>query len=38
VQPFLVKDIAVCRQVADAIGVELGLFDTVVRDGPMPLD
>lgn len=36
--PFLRKDIAACREAAAAAGVELGLLDTAVREGPLALD
>lgn len=35
--PFLRKDIAACREAAAAAGVELGLLDTAVREGPQDL-
>ena len=36
--PFLRKDIAACREAAAEAGVELGLLDTAVREGPLALD
>jgi 3-hydroxyisobutyrate dehydrogenase-like beta-hydroxyacid dehydrogenase len=36
--PFLRKDVAVCREAAAEAGVELGLLDTAVREGPLALD
>jgi 3-hydroxyisobutyrate dehydrogenase-like beta-hydroxyacid dehydrogenase len=36
--PFLRKDIAACRDAAAEAGVELGLLDTAVREGPLDLD
>jgi 3-hydroxyisobutyrate dehydrogenase-like beta-hydroxyacid dehydrogenase len=36
--PFLLKDIAACREAAAEAGVELGLLGTAVRDGPLDLD
>ncbi|SOX56961.1 NAD(P)-dependent oxidoreductase, partial [Mycobacterium ahvazicum] len=35
---FLRKDIAACREAAVEAGVELGLLDTAVREGPLALD
>lgn len=35
--PFLRKDIAACREAALDAGVELGLLDTAVREGPLAL-
>jgi 3-hydroxyisobutyrate dehydrogenase-like beta-hydroxyacid dehydrogenase len=37
VQPFLVKDVAVCEQVATSMKVDLGLLGSVVRGGAMAL-
>ena len=36
--PFLRKDIAACREAAAEAGVELGLLETAVREGPLVLD
>jgi len=36
--PFLRKDIAACREAAADVGVELGLLETAVREGPLELD
>jgi hypothetical protein len=36
--PFLRKDIAACREAAVEAGVELGLLETAVREGPLDLD
>jgi 3-hydroxyisobutyrate dehydrogenase-like beta-hydroxyacid dehydrogenase len=36
--PFLRKDIVACREAAAEAGVELGLLDTTVREGPLALD
>jgi 3-hydroxyisobutyrate dehydrogenase-like beta-hydroxyacid dehydrogenase len=36
--PFLRKDIAACREAAAEAGVELGLLETAVRQGPLALD
>ena len=36
--PFLRKDIAACREAAAEAGVELGLLETAVREGPLALD
>jgi 3-hydroxyisobutyrate dehydrogenase-like beta-hydroxyacid dehydrogenase len=36
--PFLRKDIAACREAATEAGVELGLLETAVREGPLALD
>ena len=36
--PFLRKDIAACREAAAEAGVELGLLETAVRQGPLDLD
>jgi 3-hydroxyisobutyrate dehydrogenase-like beta-hydroxyacid dehydrogenase len=36
--PFLRKDIEACREAAVESGVELGLLDTAVREGPLDLD
>jgi 3-hydroxyisobutyrate dehydrogenase-like beta-hydroxyacid dehydrogenase len=36
--PFLRKDIVACREAAAEAGVELGLLDTAVREGPLELD
>ena len=36
--PFLSKDIVACREAAAEAGVELGLLDTAVREGPLALD
>jgi 3-hydroxyisobutyrate dehydrogenase-like beta-hydroxyacid dehydrogenase len=36
--PFLRKDIAACREAAAQAGVDLGLLDLAVREGPLPLD
>lgn len=36
--PFLRKDIAACREAAAEAGVELGLLDAAVREGPLALD
>jgi 3-hydroxyisobutyrate dehydrogenase-like beta-hydroxyacid dehydrogenase len=35
--PFLRKDIAACREAAAEAGVELGLLDTAVSEGPLTL-
>jgi 3-hydroxyisobutyrate dehydrogenase-like beta-hydroxyacid dehydrogenase len=35
--PFLRKDIAACREAAAEAGVELGLLETAVREGPLAL-
>src|ERR1700728_2891646 len=35
--PFLRKDIAACREAAAEAGVELGLLETAVREGPLVL-
>jgi 3-hydroxyisobutyrate dehydrogenase-like beta-hydroxyacid dehydrogenase len=35
--PFLRKDIAACREAAGEAGVELGLLNTAVREGPLAL-
>ncbi|WP_102141956.1 NAD(P)-dependent oxidoreductase [Mycobacterium hubeiense] len=35
--PFLRKDIAACREAAAESGVDLGLLETAVRDGPLAL-
>jgi 3-hydroxyisobutyrate dehydrogenase-like beta-hydroxyacid dehydrogenase len=36
--PFLRKDIAACHEAAAEAGVELGLLETVAREGPLALD
>jgi 3-hydroxyisobutyrate dehydrogenase-like beta-hydroxyacid dehydrogenase len=36
--PFLRKDIAACREAAAEAGVELGLLETAVSEGPLVLD
>jgi 3-hydroxyisobutyrate dehydrogenase-like beta-hydroxyacid dehydrogenase len=36
--PFLRKDIAACREAAAEAGVQLGLLETAVREGPLELD
>src|SRR5271168_624677 len=36
--PFLRKDIAACREAAAEAGVDLGLLETAVREGPLDLD
>jgi 3-hydroxyisobutyrate dehydrogenase-like beta-hydroxyacid dehydrogenase len=36
--PFLRKDIAACREAAAEAGVELGLLETAVSEGPLDLD
>jgi 3-hydroxyisobutyrate dehydrogenase-like beta-hydroxyacid dehydrogenase len=36
--PFLRKDIAACREAATEAGVELGLLETAVREGPLALE
>jgi 3-hydroxyisobutyrate dehydrogenase-like beta-hydroxyacid dehydrogenase len=36
--PFLRKDIAACHEAAAEAGVELGLLETAVREGPLALD
>jgi 3-hydroxyisobutyrate dehydrogenase-like beta-hydroxyacid dehydrogenase len=36
--PFLRKDIAACREAASEAGVELGLLETAVLEGPLALD
>jgi 3-hydroxyisobutyrate dehydrogenase-like beta-hydroxyacid dehydrogenase len=35
--PFLRKDVAACREAAAEAGVELGLLETAVREGPLAL-
>src|SRR5277367_4825646 len=35
--PFLRKDIAACREAAAEVGVELGLLETAVQEGPLAL-
>lgn len=35
VRPFMVKDVAVCEQVAASIGLDLGLLGAVARNGSM---
>jgi hypothetical protein len=35
--PFLRKDIAACREAAAEAGVELGLLETAVGEGPLDL-
>lgn len=37
VAPYLRKDVDACRKTAAALGLELGLLDSVVRDGPLDL-
>jgi 3-hydroxyisobutyrate dehydrogenase-like beta-hydroxyacid dehydrogenase len=36
--PFLRKDIAACREAAAEAGVELGLLETAVGEGPLDID
>ena len=36
--PFLRKDIAACREAAAEAGVELGLLETAVQEGPLALE
>ena len=35
--PFLRKDIAACREAASEVGVEFGLLETAVSEGPLAL-